>query len=210
MDRRSSTPTFSKFFFIFILACLGLIAYGAYTYVQDRNSSNTSTVEEENDTPLTSTIEDSPEIIEGFQKLDEDIERDTKTNLAKEEMESEEPDVSSIPPVMNISFSYYNQSQGIFSIGIIFANNQSLEINNCILEIYIKNSQALNQRTKVVGQNNANGCRFNNISLKTLAPPSQTNPWKITLKGNNLFDNTLATLEKEILSLNDLSNLINN
>ena len=213
MNRPSSARSMiNKFFYIFIIACLLLTAYGIYVYVQD---SNASIVLE----PRETIVEDSPvtelkeeEAPENFQVLDKRVETDVKTSLLEKttEHQKEESLIDTHDPIiMDVSFSRYNQSQETFSAGFVLINDPEKIVSSCSLQIKTDAEQMTLQKSNIIGQHGVSGCRFNDIALSDLPAPSQTSPWKIIVQGNNTLDQNLVTLERDVFSTADLNNLIN-
>ena len=215
--RTFTNSLISKVFLVLIMACLALIAYGVYMYVQDHKDSNvpTLTSTESLDSLSESTKQEiEPESAESFQNLDDQIKHNAKANLmVVEKIMQDEEDLTNISATiaMDISFSSYDPIKRTFNVGIVFMNDQAMSINNCSLEIQVDSSQIASQETDVVGQYGASGCRFNDVvlNLNNLPEPSQLRPWRVTIKGNNQENHELATLERNILSINDLAALIN-
>ena len=149
---------------------------------------------------------------ENFQQFDEDVANEIKSNLSGEEERkpgesgsSENTNMSNID--VEISFSLYNQDQQSLSVGLIFINDESMQVNSCSLKIQASSGQTNSQKPNIPGQHGASGCRFDNISLLSLGEPSRIDPWKITILGNNASGQSLVTLEKDVTSVADLSNL---
>ena len=207
----------SKTFYVFLFACLALVIYGIYVYVQDSAPPSTPalTVIEENSGSIPENQKQEsefPEIVENFQNLDKQIELQVKTDLMKEElMQAGElaPTLSS-PMSMNISFSNYNSAQETFSVGVIVVNDQTMRISNCSLIIQANPDQTASQTTDIIGQRGASGCRFTDIVLDNLPAPTPSIPWIVSIHGNDVTNNRLIALERNIVSMNDLGNLINN
>ena len=219
MNRPSSArSTINKTFSLFIVACLLLTIYGIYIYIQD---SNDSSVPAPTQTPIgnipaadteesTGTEEEPPE---NFQVLDERVENDVKTNLSEEATRSPEEDIiksTTAPITMSVSFSNYDQDKETLKIGLMFINDQEKIVSSCSLEITAHSEQITFQKSNIIGQRGISGCHFNNINLGDLPEPSQSAPWRIIVQGNNAVDQNLVSLERDVFSIMDLNNLINN
>ena len=221
MSRHTSNkPSFiNKTFWLLVLICSGVVAYGAYVYIQDinesdrlraiqtdSNSESVQTLGTEEETPVSST---DTEEEAAFERLDDEVELSVKTNLA---LSIDEASSSGVPKemTMDISFSSYDQAEQTYSLGIIFANDDTNTISSCSLEIQASPEDTATQTVQTVNQRNASGCRFNNVILDSLPDPSNANPWRIVIVGFDNSHSTVISLERNVSSLANLNNLINN
>ncbi|MYB39742.1 hypothetical protein F4X86_00375 [Candidatus Saccharibacteria bacterium] len=218
--RRSKTSPISKVVFFLVMGCLALIAFGAYVYVQDSKDSDTPSVGNER-----ANLPVEPEENEGgeevtddqaagqkLEEFDDKVASGVKEGLSEEMTgrtgDGEEPDDTQ-PPIIDISFSTFNESRNAFSTGLVIVNDQDNRVASCSLTIEAQTGRVSARADSVSGQHGASGCRFDNISLAGLSAPSKTEPWKITIRGNNTDNQAVVTLEKDLESASDLNNLIN-
>lgn len=201
----------------FILACVLLVGYGVYVYVQDSKSSplpvdKTPAVAGKNspeEEPADATErEETPG--NSLEALDEELESETKAKLA-EEIE-EKPSYSSpgaSQVAMEISFSNHDSVAETLTIGFVFVNDKEKNLSSCSLEVTSGLSRITTQRSNIIGQHATSGCRFNNISLTALPDPSTANPWTIIVHGNDAVGNSLVSLKRSVYSIEGLGSLIN-
>ena len=213
-------PSFlNKTFWLLVLVCSGVVAYGVYVYIQDINESdrlraiqsdsNVESVrptETEEETPVSSAITEEEA---AFEQLDNEVELSVKKNLALSIDETSSSDTPS-EVTMNISFSSYDQTEQTYSLGVIFTNDGTNTVNSCSLEIQASLENTITQTVQSVNQRNASGCRFNNVALDSLPDPSNANPWRIIIRGFDDLHSAVLSLEKDVSSLINLNGLINN
>ena len=148
-----------------------------------------------------------------FEEFDDKVASDVKAGLSGEMTDQTEdgegPDHARTP-VVDISFSTFNEVQNTFSAGLMIVNTPDDRVAFCSLAIESQTGRVSAQIDSLAGQHGASGCRFDNISLASLSTPSQTEPWKITIQGSNADNQVIVTLEKDLASASDLNNLINN
>ena len=212
-------PSFiNKTFWLLVLICSGVVAYGVYVYIQDINESDRLRAIQTDSTTesvqLTETEEETSvssadtEEEAAFEQLDDEVELSVKTNLA---LSIDKTSPSDVPRemTMDISFSSYNQTEQTYSLGVIFTNSGAGTVDSCSLEIQASPENTATQTVQSVNQRNAGGCRFNNITLDSLPDSSTIEPWRIVIKGFDSSLNTIISLERDVSSLADLNNLIN-
>lgn len=203
---------FSKLFLAFSLACLGLISYGVYIYIKDMNSPVVIPAS----TPLVpfddSDVAKEDPVVDNFQSLDVETEHRVKTNLANEELlQNEEINPLLIGSIdLNITFNAYNPVSRTFNTGITITNDPLMTADSCSLEIKDPTGEKATQKTNVVGWQGVSGCRFNNLDLSSLPAPNDVNHWTITIEATNNNNLKLATLERDISSLDSLNTLLIN
>ena len=218
MYRNNRKSSFNKIFIILTMACLGIVAYGIYMYIQDINQSDKlHELKKAEDSkivtlPEEDSIGDSESIDEGsetsFKDLDNEVADQAKTTLLQSA--TQEPASADLEAItMSISFSSYDQEEQALSLGVVFINNINL-VSSCSIEIQASPDHTITQTVQIVEQRSTGGCRFNNISLSSLPSPSSDNPWQITVQGHNNFNLALTSLERDATSLTELNNLIIN
>ena len=217
MYQNNRKSSFNKLFTILTIACLSVVAYGVYMYIQDVNESDKlhelNKAQKDAET-LELSEEDGIEGSEAaenpaanFETLDNEIADRAKTTLLQ--LEAQEPGSADLEKIaMSISFSSYDQEEQALSLGVVFYNSANL-ISNCSIKIQASAGNTIAQTVQIVEQRNTSGCRFNNISLSTLPLPSNDNPWQITVKGRNNSNLAITSLERDITSLAELNALIN-
>ena len=210
-------PSFiNKTFWILVLICSGVVAYGVYVYIQDINESDRIRASRTSTSPenvqLTEEEEETenvpPETEEdAFEQLDDEIEASVKKNLVSSADETAGPDTREEMSI-NISFSSYNRDKQTYSLGVIFTNGSTETVSGCSLEIQTSPENAVTQTVASINQHNASGCRFNNIVLNGLTEPSNGNPWQVIVRGSDNSGNEITSLEREVYSLAGLDGLI--
>ena len=218
MYRNNRKSSFNKIFILIIIACLGIVAYGIYMYIQDVNQSDKlHALNKAEDSKIVTLPEeggigDSESTDEGsetsFEDLDNEVADQAKTTLLQSA--TQEPASADLEAMtMSISFSSYDQEEQALSLGVVFTNNINL-VSSCSIEIQASPDHTITQTVQIVEQRSTSGCRFNNISLSSLPSPSGDNPWQITVQGQNNFNLALTSLERDVTSLTELNNLIIN
>ena len=216
MYRNNRKSSFNKIFISLIIACLGIVAYGIYMYIQDVNQSDKlhALNKAENSKIVTPAEEDgigsSESTDEGsetsFEDLDNEVADQAKTTLLQSA--TQEPASADLEAMtMSISFSSYDQEEQALNLGVVFINNINL-VSGCSIEIQASPDHTITQTVQIVEQRSTSGCRFNNISLGSLPSPSGDNPWQITVQGHNNFNLALTSLERDVTSFTELNNLI--
>ena len=218
MYRNNRKSSFNKIFIILTMACLGIVAYGIYMYIQDINQSDKLhelkkaedskivTLPEEDSIGDSESIDENSET--SFEDLDNEVADQAKTTLLQSA--TQEPASADLEAItMSISFSSYDQEEQALNLGVVFINNINL-VSSCSIEIQASPDHTITQTVQIVEQRSTSGCRFNNISLSSLPSPSSDNPWQITVQGHNNFNLALTSLERDATSLTELNNFIIN
>ena len=198
---------------LFIFACLALIGYGVYMYVQDSQTTpEESAASEEGETPSgnseaetgSATGSEADPAAEQFQELDTTLAEQTKKDLETTPAPTEN---NAHLPEISIAFSIY--SEEALSLGASFAKTSEIA-DSCLLTIQAGN-QSLEKSIAAISQPQMQGCRFNSLDLSQLtAGPSTATPWRLTIAAYDDQDVRITkTLSKNITSLSSLNNLNN-
>ena len=203
-SRRSST-FFGKFMLLVVLVALGVISYGTYTYIQDSRQRADSVIASQKIVEVVEETEDDTETTDTEQTittLNTQVVDRTKLNL----IEATEVTPTTNPLTVRVMFSRFNEKTSAFSLAATFTNGVDGDLNSCVLTIRV-NDQSIPQTVDVIQQPGITGCRFNNLDLSTLPAPTTTNPWLITLNGQNEAGRTLISLERSIATFTNLTNI---
>lgn len=211
----------TKIFIFFIVICLGIIGYSAFTYIQDRTGTEqegSKTDQTTDDQDQTSPPEDTPDS-EDQEPTEDDPDNNTQgidqlsqsisENVKKEISSSDQPQTQTSGVGLNyftISFSKYNQTKNSISLGLVLKFQTS---QNCHIKITSEDGQVLSTTVDTLTNQGVSGCRFNNLSLKSLPEPTSDAPWSIVLTVTDAEDENLAVIRKTVNNYQYL-NILNN
>ena len=216
----------STLFALFALACLAFVSYTVYTYIQDTKDDPPSAQaanDQESAKQAATALEDGLPVgsdsasqqeqeDQKLARLNEQTTNDAKNTIVADVDQVEDAASLTLAELaVSVSFaSYVNQE---LSLGLTFPQPANLSVGgNCLLTI--TDSSEVVQSSVIVmhqPQTSVSGCRFNQINLSSLSEPTPDNGWHLLIQIYNKDQTVvLSSLSKDILSLSELTNNLNN
>ena len=224
---KSKSSFKSTFFTLFILACIGFIAYSVFVYVQDNTDESPSlqTQPEPVEVDETPANESLPGNLSADQQTLEDQQLDQLNEQTANEVKNEiadngdlvngfgAPAASLASSSISISFSFMDVDKPLhLNLGVTFARSATFNDSSCKLTVKDATSSVKQQAVIVSSpQASFSGCRFSGVDLSSLSRPTPGASWQLTIGVYDGHENLLLPpLVKDINSLSDLNTTTSN